>query len=120
METEEGRQTDKPQMRMVHYYYINYQLFVNVIKYKLDQMRRRIEAMERQVRSVCVCVRACMCVCVCVCVHACTCTSYFVPLTQAQNRMSYICQTCQSTFSDLDVDKLFDLAEQRLKYVLYH
>ena len=31
------------------YHYINYELFVHVVKYKLDQMRKKIGAEERQV-----------------------------------------------------------------------
>ncbi|ESN91068.1 hypothetical protein HELRODRAFT_90493 [Helobdella robusta] len=30
-----------------NYYFINYSIFVNVVKYKLDQVRRKIETMER-------------------------------------------------------------------------
>ena len=53
-------------LRMVYYYYINYKQFVNVVKYKLDKMRKAIEAEEKKVcvggregvrRKVCVCVR---------------------------------------------------------------
>ena len=32
------------------YYYINYKFFVNMVKYKLDQMRKKIENEEKQVR----------------------------------------------------------------------
>ncbi|GAB1604770.1 general transcription factor IIE subunit 1-like [Argonauta hians] len=31
-----------------NYYFINYKVFVNVVKYKLDHVRRKIEAAERQ------------------------------------------------------------------------
>lgn len=31
-----------------NYYFINYKVFVNVVKYKLDHVRRKIEAVERQ------------------------------------------------------------------------
>ncbi len=34
---------------LVHYYYINYKHFVNVVKYKLDKIHRNIEAEERRV-----------------------------------------------------------------------
>ena len=34
---------------LCHYYYINYKVFVNVVKYKLDRMRERIQAEERTV-----------------------------------------------------------------------
>ena len=35
------------------YHYINYELFVHVVKYKLDQMRKKIGAEERQVSGGC-------------------------------------------------------------------
>lgn len=69
--SEEGK---KPAPKMMHYYYINYKLFVNVVKYKLDHMRKKLES----------------------------------DTNMAQNRTSYKCSMCNSTFSDLDVDKLFD------------
>ena len=31
------------------YYYINYKHFVNMVKYKLDHMRKKIESEEKQV-----------------------------------------------------------------------
>lgn len=34
-----------------NYYYINYRAFVNVVKYKLDHMRRKIETEERDITS---------------------------------------------------------------------
>lgn len=34
-----------------NYYYINYKLFVNLVKYKLDFMRRKIETEERESTS---------------------------------------------------------------------
>lgn len=34
---------EKPSMRMVQYYYINYKQFVNVVKCKLHQMRMKLE-----------------------------------------------------------------------------
>ncbi len=34
---------------LVHYYYINYKHFVNVVKYKLDKIHRNIEAEEKRV-----------------------------------------------------------------------
>ncbi|XP_013414753.1 general transcription factor IIE subunit 1 [Lingula anatina] len=34
-----------------NYYFINYQVFVNVVKYKLDHMRRKIETQERDSTS---------------------------------------------------------------------
>ena len=39
----------KQRIRMVHYYYINYKAFVNAVKYKLDQMREKIENEARKV-----------------------------------------------------------------------
>ena len=35
-----------------HYYYINYKVFVNVVKYKLDRMREKIQAEERRVSFI--------------------------------------------------------------------
>lgn len=35
----------------VNYYYINYKTFVNIVKYKLDQMRKRMETSERDATS---------------------------------------------------------------------
>lgn len=35
----------------VNYYFINYKIFVNVIKYKLDMMRKRLETEERDATS---------------------------------------------------------------------
>lgn len=35
----------------VNFYYINYKTFVNVIKYKLDLMRKRLETEERDATS---------------------------------------------------------------------
>ncbi len=43
----EGGATPKP--KMIHYYYINYKLFVNVVKYKLDMMRKKVESEDRMV-----------------------------------------------------------------------
>ena len=48
MEKEESP-LEREKIKMVHYYYINYKQFVNVVKYKLDQMRKKIEAEERKV-----------------------------------------------------------------------
>ena len=42
------------------YHYINYELFVHVVKYKLDQMRKKIGAEERQVRVDVVVEDACI------------------------------------------------------------
>lgn len=35
----------------VNYFFINYKIFVNVIKYKLDMMRKRLETEERDATS---------------------------------------------------------------------
>lgn len=35
----------------VQYYYINYTVFVNVVKYKLDRMREKMQSEERRVRN---------------------------------------------------------------------
>jgi len=57
-----------------NYYFINYQVLVNVIKYKLDHMRRKIETED----------------------------------LVTTNRASFICPSCVKTFTDLEVDQLFD------------
>lgn len=46
---EEGKRQNP---KMVHYYYINYRQFVNVIKYKLDQIRKRLESDGKMVRKL--------------------------------------------------------------------
>jgi len=46
MERSTGTSTtgsEKPNMRMVYYYYINYREFANVVKYKLHRMRHKLE-----------------------------------------------------------------------------
>lgn len=47
----ESKELDNGEKRsyLCHYYYINYKVFVNVVKYKLDRMRERIQAEERTV-----------------------------------------------------------------------
>ncbi|TRZ23217.1 hypothetical protein HGM15179_003918 [Zosterops borbonicus] len=57
-----------------HYYYINYKVLVDVVKYKLDQVRRKIEADERD----------------------------------STTRSSFKCPTCSSTYTDLEVNQLFN------------
>ncbi|XP_051891181.1 general transcription factor IIE subunit 1-like [Pristis pectinata] len=57
-----------------NYYHINYKLLVDVVKYKLDIMRRKIETDERN----------------------------------STTRSSFKCPVCFSTFSDLEVNHLFD------------
>lgn len=58
-----------------NYYYINYKVLVDVVKYKLDHMRRKIEAGERD----------------------------------STTRSSFKCPSCLSTYTDLEVNQLFDL-----------
>ncbi|XP_072262265.1 general transcription factor IIE subunit 1-like [Pyxicephalus adspersus] len=57
-----------------NYYYINYKVLVDVIKYKLDHVRRKIESDERE----------------------------------STNRASFKCPGCFKTYSDLEVNQLFD------------
>ncbi|NXU48465.1 T2EA factor, partial [Turnix velox] len=58
-----------------NYYYINYKVLVDVVKYKLDQIRWKIEADERE----------------------------------ATTRSSFRCPSCSSTYTDLEVNQLFDV-----------
>lgn len=58
-----------------NYYYINYKVLVDVVKYKLDHMRRKIEADERD----------------------------------STTRFSFKCPSCSSTYTDLEVNQLFDV-----------
>jgi transcription initiation factor IIE alpha subunit len=61
METLESSQEGvAPRPKMVHYYYINYQQFVNVVKYKFDQMRKKLESEDKMVRPGSLC---CCCIC---------------------------------------------------------
>ncbi|NXV79205.1 T2EA factor, partial [Atlantisia rogersi] len=57
------------------YYYINYKVLVDVVKYKLDHIRRKIEADERD----------------------------------STTRSSFKCPSCSSTYTDLEVNQLFDV-----------
>ncbi|XP_059701618.1 general transcription factor IIE subunit 1-like [Haemorhous mexicanus] len=57
-----------------NYYYINYKVLVDVVKYKLDHVRRKIEADERD----------------------------------STTRSSFKCPSCFSTYTDLEVNQLFD------------
>ncbi|NXT76948.1 T2EA factor, partial [Zapornia atra] len=57
------------------YYYINYKALVDVVKYKLDHIRRKIEADERD----------------------------------STTRSSFKCPSCSSTYTDLEVNQLFDV-----------
>ena len=55
MENEEGetrRADGQKLMRMTHYYFINYKQFVNVVKYRLDHMRRKLEMEEKNVSDL--------------------------------------------------------------------
>lgn len=67
-----------------NYYFINYKVFVNVVKYKLDHVRKKIESEEKQ----------------------------------AKNRPSFLCTQCSKKYSDLEVDRLFDLETGQLKCTL--
>ncbi|NXD76029.1 T2EA factor, partial [Halcyon senegalensis] len=58
-----------------NYYYINYKVLVDVVKYKLDHVRRKIEADERD----------------------------------STIRFSFKCPSCSSTYTDLEVNQLFDM-----------
>ncbi|XP_015717694.1 general transcription factor IIE subunit 1-like isoform X2 [Coturnix japonica] len=58
-----------------NYYYINYKVLVDVTKYKLDHVRRKIEADERD----------------------------------STTRASFKCPSCSSTYTDLEVNQLFDV-----------
>ncbi|XP_014116004.1 PREDICTED: general transcription factor IIE subunit 1-like [Pseudopodoces humilis] len=57
-----------------NYYYINYKVLVDVVKYKLDHVRRKIEADEQD----------------------------------STIRPSFKCPSCSSTYTDLEVNQLFD------------
>ena len=43
----ESEENASARPRMVHYYYINYKQFVNVVKYKLDMMRKKLESDDK-------------------------------------------------------------------------
>ncbi|NXR07291.1 T2EA factor, partial [Semnornis frantzii] len=58
-----------------NYYYINYKVLLDVVKYKLDHVRRKIEADERD----------------------------------STTRSSFKCPSCSSTYTDLEVNQLFDV-----------
>ena len=51
MESEEGDGRADGQKHLTHYYFINYKQFVNVVKYRVDHMRRRLELEEKKVRG---------------------------------------------------------------------
>ncbi|KAK4474417.1 hypothetical protein MN116_001574 [Schistosoma mekongi] len=71
LETDADGKTTK-----ITHYFIDYKLFVNVVKYRLDQMQRRLEAEQRQSTS----------------------------------RASFKCSSCNTTYTDLEVDRLMDFA----------
>ncbi|XP_053110492.1 general transcription factor IIE subunit 1-like [Hemicordylus capensis] len=64
-----------------NYYYINYKVLVDVVKYKLDHMRRKIEADERD----------------------------------STTRSSFKCPSCLSTYTDLEVNQLFDISTETFR-----
>lgn len=64
-----------------NYYFINYKIFVNVVKYKLDHMRRKIETEERDSTS----------------------------------RASFKCPQCLKSFTDLEVNLLFDMVTNEFR-----
>lgn len=64
-----------------NYYFINYKDFVNVVKYKLDHIRKKFELIDRDNTS----------------------------------RASFLCSFCGKSFTDLEVDMLFDMASQELR-----
>uniref|UniRef100_A0A8C8RGT1 General transcription factor IIE subunit 1 n=1 Tax=Pelusios castaneus TaxID=367368 RepID=A0A8C8RGT1_9SAUR len=64
-----------------NYYYINYKVLVDVVKYKLDHVRRKIEADERD----------------------------------STTRSSFKCPSCFSTYTDLEVNQLFDVLTETFR-----
>ncbi|KFO82712.1 General transcription factor IIE subunit 1 [Cuculus canorus] len=69
-----------------NYYYINYKVLVDVVKYKLDHIRRKIEADERD----------------------------------STTRSSFKCPSCSSTYTDLEVNQLFDIFTETLRCTYCH
>ena len=45
------KQPDSANFNVYNFYFINYKLFVNVVKYKLDHIRRKLENEEQQARN---------------------------------------------------------------------
>lgn len=45
------KQPDTSNFNVYNFYFINYKLFVNVVKYKLDHIRRKLENEEQQARN---------------------------------------------------------------------
>ena len=75
------KQPDTGTFSVYNFYFINFKVFVNVIKYKLDHIRKKLESDEQQ----------------------------------ARNRPSFSCTLCENKYSDLEVDRLLDLATGSLK-----
>jgi len=68
------KQPDTGNFNIYNFYFINYKVFVNVVKYKLDHIRKKLESEEQQ----------------------------------ARNRPSFQCASCETNYSDLEVDRLID------------
>ena len=113
MENEEGetRADGQKLMRMTHYYFINYKQFVNVVKYRLDHMRRKLEMEEKNVSDLHTGYA----------IHSMhemprsSLTGVYIP--QSKSHTSYKCPHCAQTFSDLDVDRLIDHTTGSLKSI---
>ena len=75
------KQPDTGNFNVYNFYFINYKIFVNVVKYKLDHIRKKLESDEQQ----------------------------------AKNRPSFTCTLCENKYSDLEVDRLLDMATGMLK-----
>ena len=58
METEHEDGEPNKHLKMIHYYYINYKEFVNVVKYRLDMMRKKIQSEGKTVSMSSVLVTA--------------------------------------------------------------
>lgn len=71
--------------KIIHYF-IDYKVFVNIVKYRLDQMQRRLEAEQRQTSS----------------------------------RALFRCFSCNSSYTDLEVDRLLDFTTGALVCVYCH
>ncbi|VDO00419.1 unnamed protein product [Rodentolepis nana] len=65
--------------KIIHYF-IDYKVFVNVVKYRLDLIQRKLEAEQRQ--NTC--------------------------------RALFRCQSCNSTYTDLEVDRILDFSSGNL------
>ncbi|KAM3174466.1 hypothetical protein ACTXT7_010484 [Hymenolepis weldensis] len=67
--------TENKIAKIIHYF-IDYKVFVNIVKYRLDLIQRKLEAEQRQ--NTC--------------------------------RALFRCQNCNSTYTDLEVDRLLDVS----------